>query len=139
MNSFRRRCLGLVLAPLLLALPACQRPEEAPKPLDLVPREHMAQMLADLHQLEAQVENSRLPPDSARALFLAQQKSLYWKHEVSDSTFQRSYRYYGIHGKDLNEIYAAVIDTLSKREARLNPATANQPPADQWGPPPKTN
>ncbi|GAB2874565.1 DUF4296 domain-containing protein [Hymenobacter ruber] len=139
MNSFRRRCLGLVLAPLLLALPACQRPEEAPLPADLVPREKMAQMLADLHQLEAQIESSRLSPDSSRALFLAQQKNMLWKHEVSDSTFQRSYRYYGIHNKDLNEIYAGVIDTLNKREARLNPAKANQPAADQWGPPAKTN
>jgi hypothetical protein len=138
-KSFRRRCLSLVLAPLLLASPACQRPEEAPKPADLVPREHMAQMLADLHQLEAQVESSRLSSDSARALFLAQQKNLLWKHEVSDSAFQRSYRYYGIHNKDLNEIYAGVIDTLNKREARLNPATAKQAAADQWGPPPKTN
>nr|WP_262894998.1 DUF4296 domain-containing protein [Hymenobacter negativus] len=104
----------------------------------MVPREKMAQMLADLHQLEAQIESSHLSPDSSRALFLAQQKNLLWKHEVSDSTFQRSYRYYGIHNKDLNEIYAGVIDTLNKREARLNPAKANQP-ADQWGPPPKTN
>lgn len=129
-----------MLAPLLLALPACDVPEVAPPPADLVPREKMAQMLADLHQLEAQVESSRLAPDSARALFLAQHKNLLWKHEVSDSTFQRSYRYYGIHNKDLNEIYAGVIDTLSHREAKLNPATANQPPADQWGPPPaKTN
>ena len=97
-------------------------------------------MLADLHQLEAQVENSRLSPDSARALFLAQQKNLLWKHEVTDSAFQRSYRYYGIHGKDLNEIYAGVIDTLTHREARLDPATAKKAAANQWGPPPpKTN
>ena len=140
MNSFRRCCLGLVLGPLLLVLPACQRPEEPPKPAGLIPREHMAQMLADLHQLEAQVENSRLSPDSARALFLAQQKNLLWKHEVTDSAFQRSYRYYGIHGKDLNEIYAGVIDTLTHREARLDPATAKKAAADHWAsPPPKTN
>ncbi|MFC6224680.1 DUF4296 domain-containing protein [Hymenobacter artigasi] len=136
MKSFRRCCLGLVLAPLLLALPACQRPEEAPMPADLIPREHMAQMLADLHQLEAQVESSRLSPDSGRALYLAQHKSLLWKHEVTDSAFQRSYRYYGIHGKDLNEIYAGVIDTLNHRETKLNPAS--KPATDQWGPP-KTN
>ena len=97
-------------------------------------------MLADLHILEAQIENSRLSPDSSRALFLAQQKNLLWKHEVTDSAFQRSYRYYGIHNKDLNEIYAAVIDTLNKREGRLNPSKANQTAPDQWGPPPaKTN
>ena len=97
-------------------------------------------MLADIHQLEAQVESSRLSPDSSRALFLAQQKNLLWRHEVTDSAFQRSYHYYGIHGKDLNEIYAGVLDTLNHREAKLNPATTNHPAADQWGPPPaKTN
>ena len=87
-----------------------------------------------------QTSSGKLSRSKARALFLAQQKSLLWKHEVTDSTFQRSYRYYGIHGKDLNEIYAGVIDTLGKREARLTPATATQPAANQWGPPPaKTN
>ena len=140
MKSFHCRYLSLVLAPLLLAVPACQRPEEPPKPINLVPREQMAQLLADLHQLEAQVESSRLSPDSSRGLFLAQQKNLLWKYQVTDSAFQRSYRYYGIHGKDLNEIYAGVVDTLGKREARLSPATATQPAANQWGPPPaKTN
>lgn len=84
----------------------------------------MISLLADLHVLEARVENSRLMPDSARALFLAQQKNLLWQREVSDSTFQRSYRYYGIHGKDLNEIYQSVIDTLSNRAKKLEPADA---------------
>jgi hypothetical protein len=122
---FRRRCLGWALPSLLLlAAPACQRPEEAPKPADLIPREQMISLLADLHVLEARVENSRLMPDSARALFLAQQKNLLWQREVSDSTFQRSYRYYGIHGKDLNEIYQSVIDTLSNRAKKLEPADA---------------
>ncbi|WP_052732627.1 DUF4296 domain-containing protein [Hymenobacter terrenus] len=121
MKSFRRYCLGLALAPLLLAVPACQRPEEPPQPADLVPKEKMISLLADLHLLEARVESSRLSPDSARALYLTQQKNLLWKQEITDSAFQRSYRYYGIHGKDLNDIYGAVIDTLGQREAKLNP------------------
>jgi hypothetical protein len=108
-----------LLAALLLALPACQRPEEPPLPADLLPKEQMIRVLADIHILEARVENSGLSVDSARALFLSQQKALLWRHEVSDSAFQRSYRYYGVHGKDLDEIYGAVIDTLSQREKRF--------------------
>lgn len=124
MKSFRRCCLGLLLAPLLLAVPACQRPEEAPVPADLLPKERLVPLLADLHVLEAQVEGSRLSTDSARALFLAQQKELLWKREISDSAFQRSYRYYSIHGKDLNDIYTAVVDTLTRREEAFDPAAA---------------
>ena len=83
-------------------------------------------LLADLHELEARVESSRVNPDSARALFLAQQKVLLWRYEVSDSAFHRSYRYYSVHGKDLHDIYAAVIDTLTARQHKLDPTAAAQ-------------
>lgn len=126
MKTFRRCCLALFLAPLLLALPACDAPEQAIAPPNLLPREKLIRMLADLHELEARVESSRLAPDSARALFLAQQKALLWKNEVSDTVFQRSYRYYGVHGKELSEIYAAVIDTLTARQHKLDPNAAAQ-------------
>jgi hypothetical protein len=132
----RRCCLALFLAPLLLALPACDEPEQVPSPPNLLPREKLIPLLADLHELEARVESSRLAPDSARALFLAQQKNLLWKKEVSDTVFQRSYRYYGMHGKDLNDIYAAVIDTLTARQHKLDPNAAAQDSAkaaaDRW-------
>ena len=127
MKTYRRLAPLLPFA-LLLALPACQRPEEIPKPADLLPREKMVPLLADLHQLEAQVENSRLAPDSARALFLMQQKNLLWKREVSDSALQHSYRYYGTHAKDLPEIYQAVIDTLKDRQYKLGPMPAGASP-----------
>lgn len=119
--------MGWVLPSLLLlAAPACQRPEEAPKPAGLIPRDKMVGLLADLHVLEARVENSRLMPDSARSLFLAQQKTLLKQRAVSDSAFHRSYRYYGIHGKDLNEIYQSVIDTLTKRAEKVEAAEARK-------------
>jgi len=117
----RARRAALLLA-LALALPACQRPEDPPQPADLLPKEKMVTVLADLQVLEARLEAARLSPDSARALHQAQLKDLYWKHEVTDSAFQRSFRYYGIHGKDLDDIFGVVIDTLGQREFRLTPA-----------------
>jgi hypothetical protein len=123
-KSFLRQCSGLLLPLLLLVLPACQRPEEPTRPADLLPKERMIGLLAELHVLEARVEGSRLHPDSARALYLAEHKALLKKTQVTDSTFQRSYRYYGIHGKDLDEIYKAVIDTLKQQETRLDSAAA---------------
>ena len=119
MKSFRRCCLGLLLPSLLLALPACQRPEAVPVPADLLPKDKVTALLIGLHLLEARVENTRLTPDSARALFLGQQKNLLWQASVSDSAFVRSYRYYSVHGKDLDDIYGVVLDSLGQREYRL--------------------
>ena len=123
-KSFNHCCLSLLLASLLLTLPACQRPEEPLRPADLLPKERLIPLIADLHLLEAQVEGSRLSPDSSRALYLSEQKNLLSKRGVTDSAFQRSYRYYGIHGKDLDDIYGAVIDTLTRREAKFKPPVA---------------
>lgn len=120
--------MAQLLPVLLLALAACQRPEEVPAPPDLLPKERMVPLLADLQQLEAQVENSRLAPDSARALFVAQQKDLFWKRQVTDTALQHSYRYYGSHGKDLPELYQAVIDTLKARQQKLAPLPVGPPP-----------
>ena len=105
-------------------MPACQRPEEPLRPADLLSKERLVPLIADLHLLEAQVEGSRLSPDSSRALYLSEQKNLLSKRGVTDSAFQRSYRYYGIHGKDLDDIYGAVIDTLTRREAKFKPPVA---------------
>ena len=128
MKTICRRCLAPLLPALLLVLPACQRPEEVPAPADLIAREKIVPLLADLHVLETQVENSRLPPDSAKALFREQQHALFWSRQITDSAFQRSYRYYSVHNKDLNELYQTVIDTLGLREKKFAPARVVEVP-----------
>ncbi|MGI4886809.1 MAG: DUF4296 domain-containing protein [Janthinobacterium lividum] len=119
-----RSCRPWLLAGALAAagaLPACQRPEEPLRPADLVPRPQLVGALIDLHLLEARVENAALKPDSARALFLAQQKNVFQAHRMTDSSFQHSVRYYGVHGKDLDEVYVIVVDSLEHRVKRLAP------------------
>lgn len=104
---------------LLVGLAACQRPEEPARPATLLPKDQMVGLLVGLHLLEARVDASRLSPDSARALFLAQQRDLFWRAQTTDSVFQRSYRYYSVHGKDLDELYQTVIDSLGRQERQL--------------------
>lgn len=103
----------------LLLLGSCHHSEEMMPPQPLMPRQQMVSVLADLHLLEARVEAARLSPDSARALYLQQHKSVLWRRRVTDSVFQQSYRYYAGHGKDLDEIYATVIDTLAMRQVKV--------------------
>lgn len=110
-----------LLALSLLLAAGCTRPEEVLRPANLIPKEQMVSLLTRLHLLEARVEVSRMSPDSARALFLSQERELLWQHNVpaDDSTFERSYRYYATHAKDLDEIYTVVIDSLQAEQRRL--------------------
>ncbi|SNC60085.1 protein of unknown function [Hymenobacter gelipurpurascens] len=98
---------------------ACQKPEDVVPPRQLVPQNKMVSLLADIHILESRVDAAALPTDSARALFRQQQQQLFKRYDVTDSSFRQSYRYYAVHGKDLDDIYKTVVDTLSKREIRL--------------------
>ena len=117
-----RRPLLAACSLLLALLAGCATPEEVPPPANLLPKDKLVSLLVQLHVLEARVESSHLSPDSARALFQSQKSEILWKNNLpeADSALQRSYRYYAINRKDMDEIYAAVIDSLEHRETQLN-------------------
>ena len=116
---------GLVLA----LLTGCATPEEVPPPAQLLPKEKLVSLLVQLHILEARVEGSRLSSDSARALFQQQKKEILRKNNVSekDSVLPRSYRFYAVNHKDMDEIYKVVIDSLERRSTKLSGGTAPTP------------
>jgi cAMP phosphodiesterase len=89
----------------------------------------MVAMLIEVHLNESRVDAAALPPDSARAAFNQLQRKLLARYNVTDTIFQRSYRYYAIHNKDLDDIYGIVIDSLAAREAKLG-ATAEAQAAE---------
>jgi hypothetical protein len=122
---------GQVITGLLLALlTGCAMPEEVKPPPQLLSKDELVTLLVQLHLLEARVESSRLSPDSARALFQQQKSEILRKSNVSekDSVLQRSYRFYAVNHKDMDEIYKNVIDSLEHRAAKLNGGT---PPIPQ--------
>jgi len=92
-----------------------------PQPANLLSKGLITSILIETHLLEARVESSHLSPDSARALFQTMQHGIWQRHHIkeADSSFQRSYRYYAVHDKDLDGIYAAVIDSLTAIDKRL--------------------
>nr|WP_279592407.1 MULTISPECIES: DUF4296 domain-containing protein [Hymenobacter] len=94
-------------------------------PAQLLSKEQMRGILIDLHILEARIESGRLSTDSARALYNEQQRLVLQQHQVTDSVFQQSYRYYAIHDKDLDGIYGEIIDSLAAREKKLEEASQN--------------
>ena len=111
-------CLSAGLA---LAVASCARPEQVLPPPNALSKEEVVSLLIQFHLLESRIESSRLAPDSARALFQTMHDDILRRRQlkVEDSTFERSYRYYAMNGKDLDGIYAAVIDSLAAREKKM--------------------
>jgi hypothetical protein len=134
-KSFVSSLLSGCLAGLpALLLAGCARPEQVVPPADLLSKEVVTSILIATHLLESRIETSRLSPDSARALFQTMQQRVLQRHHVqaADSSFQHSYRYYAMHDKDLDGIYAAVIDSLTAVDKKLGgkptPSSAGQHP-----------
>lgn len=100
---------------LLMAAAACKGPEDIPE--DILPKEKMVQLLIRIHIAEAAVGVRNLPSDSASKLFKAYQNELFKKAEVDDSVYARSYSYYVERPELMDQIYAAVVDSLSLRES----------------------
>jgi hypothetical protein len=102
---------------LLLAAASCKGPaEEIPE--DILPKEKMVQILIRIHIAEATVGIKNLPSDSASKLYKSYQNEILKEQAVDDSTYARSYSFYVIRPQLMNEIYGAVVDSLSLRETR---------------------
>jgi len=102
---------------LLLAAASCKGPaEEIPE--DILPKEKMVQVLIRIHIAEAAVGMKNLPSDSASKLYKSYQNKIFKEEAVGDSAYAKSYSFYVKRPELMDEIYGAVVDSLSLRETR---------------------
>jgi ADP-glucose pyrophosphorylase len=97
------------LAGLFFFLVGCIK--ESRPPEGLIPKEKMISFLIDLL--------TRMNKDSIRAFFPEVEQRLFEKHGIDDSLYMISFNYYLQEVELMEEIYSAVVDSLSLRE-RLN-------------------
>lgn len=89
-----------------------------PSAEEVMEKDKMVECLLAIHLAEARLQGTNLPTDKAQNYFLPKEKEFLTQYN-GDSLFIRSYRYYLLHPKELEEIYDSVIDSLSLREVRL--------------------
>ena len=82
----------------------------------------MTNYLIDLHIAEAAVQNLRLKGDTSMVVFAVKEKQLLLEHNITDSIFINSYNYYLANPIILEEIYSAVVDSISLRQSLLKEA-----------------
>ena len=81
--------------------------------------EQMINYLIELHITESAVQNLRLKNDSAAVVFRVVEKRLLKEHNISDSTFIKSYNFYLKNPEKLESIYTAVVDSISLRQSLI--------------------
>ena len=102
-----------------ITLAACSNNTKAPPP-DILSKEKMVQYLIDLEITEAKITSLNLPPDTIKTFYDTIRKELFRKHNMTDSAYYKSLRYYLYDVKDMEDIYSAVVDSLSLRERLQN-------------------
>ena len=105
------------LVGLFIFLTGCVK--ESRPPEGLISKEKMISFLIDLHIHETKASLSRMNKDSVRVFFPEVEQRLFEKHGIDDSLYMVSFNYYLEEVKLMEEIYSAVVDSLSLRE-RLN-------------------
>ena len=85
--------------------------------MGLLNKEQMTKVLIYTHLLEADLEFAGIPSDSAKTIFAREEKQILEKAGVSEERFRKSYDFYLRNPQYMDIIYAAVVDSLSLREA----------------------
>lgn len=100
---------------LLLGCWACKQKNTTPE--GILPKDKMVSFLIDMHIAEARINDLSLRRDSAERFFKIVEDSLFRKNGITnDSIYIKSYEYYLRDVEGLDEIYSAVVDSLSLRE-----------------------
>lgn len=89
-------------------------------PEGIMTQDQMVAFLIDLQLTEAKISTLRLPEDTVKKFYEKIEQELYRKHGIRDSVFMKSMNYYIYDIKGIEEIYSAVVDSLSLRERLQN-------------------
>ena len=109
-----RHLAGIII--LLFLLAACNtsviRP---PKPKNLISESVMAEVLADVHIAEANIQMANSEDDSIHQTYINYYNAVFEKHKISSEAFIQSMDYYIKNPVLLQNIYDDVTEILSTK------------------------
>ena len=105
----------LALVILIFCLISCneKKPEGG-----VLSEDKMVSVFVDIHLTEGIASAMPIPYDSSQTLYKLMEMDVFLKHDVSDSVFNESLRYYLQYPDQMDQIYARVIDSLVVRETK---------------------
>jgi hypothetical protein len=112
------RLVWLLFVLCYVSFSACQKEQEKNRDKDILGKKELTTFLIEMYLAEARADNLPIPKDSAIKLFYPYEQKLMQKFQLADSSLKKTYQYYGDHPKEMEEVYDALIDSLSLREQR---------------------
>lgn len=110
-------CL-IVVTGLLAIVTSCGDGDKEAQPV--LSHAEMVKTLTEIYISEQKINRLGLPRDSAEREFERFKKIMFNKLGVSDSVFKRSFDYYMDRPREMEQIYSALVDSLSLKEQRLD-------------------
>lgn len=114
--TFANRFFSLILGFSIVI--SCGKPETK-KPEYILSHAQMVEALAEVYVAEQKINKLSLSADSAFLVFGTLEKKIFQNLNVPDSVFRASVDYYMDHPKEMETIYAVLIDSLQLREQRV--------------------
>lgn len=120
MHFSRLFYIGGVMLLLCAIVSSCKK-----NPDNVLDREEMAQLMADIHTAEAVIDfnYSAFPNDSTRKML---KQSVYEAHGVSAETVDTSFVWYGNHIEEYIKVYDRTIELLHQRQSDYASANSAQ-------------
>ena len=112
--------LALIAAFVAGVVLACTPQDEQPAE-GVLSHAEMVEVLQDIYIAEEKVNRLTLPRDSAERVFQLMEVKIFEQAGVNDSVFRASLDYYIAHPKQLEKIYAAIVDSLALKEQKALP------------------
>lgn len=117
----------VVAVALLFIVTGCGSSDE--KPAEILSHSQMVRALTDIYLAEQTANQLGIDADSAKFVFSKLKAGFFEKRKFTDSIFNKSFHYYIDRPLELEEIYVALVDSLTLAEQRLNvltPAAADK-------------
>lgn len=103
---------------MLVMLPSCWDGDREAQPILSQPE--MVRALTEIYISEQKVNRLGVPRDSAEREFARFKGIIFKKLGTSDTLFKRSFDYYMDRPEEMEQIYTALVDSLSLMEQRLD-------------------
>ncbi len=102
-----------------LLLFACAEEKKEVIPSDIIPKQKMADIMLDVHLLEAAMSLNTFRTDMVSNGNPTPAFDVFGKNKITEEQYNESFEYYAQHPEQLNEIYQLVMENLSKMQAEV--------------------
>jgi hypothetical protein len=100
-------------------------------PLGLIPKDKMANILAEIHLAETKAHSLDISnSDTTNVIFRKLEAEIFKKYQVDTSSYYKSYRYYLIEPEQFSDIYKDVIEKIKIQNKIDSLADSKKPKTD---------